>query len=177
MKILFESAFIINQEIKKLISKEALNSFSNTNYQGDNANYCTSLFSDYLIDPNEANKSFLFYMGKQLFDWAEKKLHNGYFKMEDAHHGTELFLGFLPRYIDIFPDDQNAKNLILDVAEHIGNWSNNTNDWFDYSNNNLCNWHCYRCIISRFMGCRNIIVQGYGRSYLDSIIFNLFILF
>ena len=35
---------------------------------------------------------FLLYMGKQLFDWADKNLQNGYFKMEDAHHGAELFL-------------------------------------------------------------------------------------
>ena len=43
MKILFESAFTINKEIKKLINKEALESFSNSIYQGDNANYCISL--------------------------------------------------------------------------------------------------------------------------------------
>ena len=76
-------------------------------------------------------------MGQALINWAKNNINNGYFGMVDVHHGTELFLGFLPRYIDIFPDDQNAKNLILDVAEHIGNWSKNSNDWFDYSNNNL----------------------------------------
>ena len=38
MKILFESAFTINQEIKRLINKEGLESFSNSIYQGDNAN-------------------------------------------------------------------------------------------------------------------------------------------
>ena len=141
MKILFESALIINQEIKKLISKDALNSFSNTNYQGDNANYCTSLFTDYLIDPNEINKSFLFYMGKQLFDWAEKKLHNGYFRMDDAHHGTELFLGFLPRYIDFFPEDQRAKELIINVANYIGNWNNKTDEWYNYSLKNFNSWY------------------------------------
>ena len=75
MKILFESALTINREVKKLISKDALSSFSTTNYQGDNANYCTSLFSDHLIDPNESNRMFLLYMGKQLFNWAEKNLH------------------------------------------------------------------------------------------------------
>ena len=100
MKILFESAFTINQEIKKLINKEALESFSNSIYQGDNANYCISLFHDFLIDPNETNKNFLFYMGENLINWAEKNLSRGYFKMEDVHHGSELFLGFLPRYID-----------------------------------------------------------------------------
>ena len=67
--------------------------------------------------------------------------------MVDVQYGTELFLGFLPRYIDIFPDDQNAKNLILDVEEHIGNWSKNFNDWFDYSINTFKSWYFARWII------------------------------
>ena len=58
MKILFESAFTINQEIKRLINKEGLESFSNSIYQGDNANYCVSLFHDFLIE--NWNLSLLF---------------------------------------------------------------------------------------------------------------------
>ena len=140
MKILFESALTINREIKKLISKDALSSFSTTDYQGDNANYCTSLFSDHLIDPNESNRMFLLYMGKQLFDWADKKLQNGYFNMEDVHHGAELFLGFLPRYIDLFPEDSKAKELIINVANYTGNWNNLTDEWYNYSLKNFNSW-------------------------------------
>tara|TARA_B100000963_G_scaffold144202_1_gene125625 strand:+ start:3551 stop:5086 length:1536 start_codon:yes stop_codon:yes gene_type:complete len=141
MKILFESVFTINQEIKKLINKEALDSFSNSIYQGDNANYCISLFHDYLIDPNETNKNFLFYMGKKLINWAEKNLHKGYFKMEDVHHGSELFLGFLPRYIDLFPENLKAKELILNVSKLIGNWDKETEDWYNYSLKNFNSWY------------------------------------
>ena len=141
MKILFESAFAINQEIKKLINKEALNSFSNSIYKGDNANYCISLFHDYLIDPNESNKNFLFYMGNKLINWAENHLHRGYFKMEDVHHGSELFLGFLPRYIDLFPDNLKAKELIVNVSKLIGNWDKETEDWYNYSQKNFNSWY------------------------------------
>ena len=141
MKILFESAFTINQEIKKLINKEALNSFSNSIYQGDNANYCISLFHDYLIDPNETNKNFLFYMGENLINWSEKNLNRGYFKMEDVHHGSELFLGFLPRYIDIFPENLKAKELIINVSKFIGNWDKETEDWYNYSQKNFNSWY------------------------------------
>ena len=141
MKILFESAFAINQEIKKLINKEALDSFSNSIYQGDNANYCISLFHDYLIDPNESNKNFLFYMGNKLINWAENHLHRGYFKMEDVHHGSELFLGFLPRYIDLFPDNLKAKELIVNVSKLIGNWDKETEDWYNYSQKNFNSWY------------------------------------
>ena len=94
MRILFESALTINQQFKKLINKDSINSFSETDYQGDNANYCTSLFHDYLINPNESTKMFLYHLGKSLIEWIDKKLSNGYFKMEDVHHGTEVFLGF-----------------------------------------------------------------------------------
>ncbi len=141
MKILFESAFTINQEIKRLINKEGLESFSNSIYQGDNANYCISLFHDYFIDPNESNKNFLFYMGKNLINWAEKNLHRGYFKMEDVHHGSELFLGFLPRYIDLFPDNIKAKELIINVSKLIGNWDKETEDWYNYSLKNFNSWY------------------------------------
>ena len=95
MKALCQSVFEINKEIKKLINKEALKSFTNSSYQGDNANYSTSLFHDYFIDPNETTKLFLHKLCKGLIEWAEKKLHNGYFNMEDVHHGTEVFIGFL----------------------------------------------------------------------------------
>ena len=141
MKIIFESAFSINREIKKLINKEALDSFSNSIYQGDNANYCISLFHDYLIDPNESNKKFLFYMGNNLIHWAERNLHRGYFKMEDVHHGSELFLGFLPRFIDLFPDNLKAKELLINVSKLIGNWDKETEDWYNYSQKNFNSWY------------------------------------
>ena len=48
MKSLFQSIFTINKNLKKLISEEAINSFDHSLYQGDNANYCISLFQDYL---------------------------------------------------------------------------------------------------------------------------------
>ncbi len=141
MKTLFESALTINQGIKRLINKEALDSFSNSIYQGDNANYCISLFHDYLVDPNESIKNFLFYMGKNLINWSEKNLHRGYFKMEDVHHGSELFLGFLPRYIDLFPDNLKAKELIINVSKLIGNWDKETEDWYNYSLKNFNSWY------------------------------------
>ncbi|MDC6447444.1 hypothetical protein PQZ42_00045 [Alphaproteobacteria bacterium] len=140
MRILFESALTINQQIKKLINKDSINSFSETDYQGDNANYCTSLFHDYLINPNESTKMFLYHLGKSLIEWIDKKLSNGYFKMEDVHHGTEVFLGFLPRYIDLFPGEEKAKNLIINLANFIGNWKKETGGWYNYSKNNFNSW-------------------------------------
>ena len=141
MKSLFHSIFTINKHLKKLISEEAINSFDKSIYQGDNANYCVSLFQDNLIDPNENIKLFLSHVGQSLINWSDKKLHNGYFKMEDVHHGSELFIGFLPRYIDLFPEDQKAKKLLINVSEYIGNWRSGSEDWFDYEKNNFKSWY------------------------------------
>ena len=140
MSHILKSSIIINQNLKKLINPEAINSLGKTFYQGDNANYSISLFQDNLIEPNENTKLFLSQLGNSLINWSNSQLHNGYFKMEDVHHGTELFLGFLPRYIDLFPNDENAKKLILNVAEYIGNWRDDNNDWYDYKKNNFKSW-------------------------------------
>ena len=61
--------------------------------------------------------------------------------MEDVHHGSELFLGFLPRYIDLFPDNLKAKELIVNVSKLIGNWDKETEDWYNYSQKNFNSWY------------------------------------
>ena len=141
MTHIYQSALTIKQHLDKLINQEAINSFGKTLYQGDNANYCISLFQNNLIEPNENSKYFLSEIGNCLLNWSNNNLYNGYFKMEDVHHGTELFLGFLPRYIDLFPEDENAKQLILKVADFIGNWKTGVDNWFDYKKNNFKSWY------------------------------------
>jgi len=140
MKIFFESVISINRDLKKLLSQEAINNFGKTTFQGDNANYSISLFQDQLISPNENIKKFLFYLGKSLINWTKANLKDGYYPLEDAHHGTEIFLGFIPRFIDLFPDDDEAKNLILSVFKFIDNHSSTNVNWFDYEKNNFKSW-------------------------------------
>ena len=140
MKPIIESAYLISSELKKLISRNAIDDLENGIYKGDNANYCISLFQENLINPNEDCKTFLYYLGQALIKWAKNNLQNGYFKMVDVHHGAELFLGFLPRYINLFPDDEEAKLLIINAAEFIGNWKNESS-WFDYKKEIFKSWH------------------------------------
>ncbi len=57
---------------------------------------------------------------------------HGYWRMQEAHHGTEhyeLFLGMLWRL-----DSTDATTIaqIVDVAEHLGNWSSAVVPWFDW---------------------------------------------
>ena len=57
---------------------------------------------------------------------------HGYWRMQEAHHGTEhyeLFLGALQR---VLPDDRETARQLDDAAEHIGNWSSGAPDWFDW---------------------------------------------
>ena len=57
---------------------------------------------------------------------------HGYWRMQEAHHGTEhyeLFLGALHRTL---PQDRETARQLEDVAEHIGNWSTGAPDWFDW---------------------------------------------
>jgi len=58
--------------------------------------------------------------------------HHGYWRMQEAHHGTEhyeLFLGMLWR---LDPTDATTIAQIVDVAEHLGNWSPAIEPWFDW---------------------------------------------
>ena len=57
---------------------------------------------------------------------------HGYWRMQEAHHGTEhyeLFLGALQR---VLPDDRETARQLHDAAEHMGNWSNAAPDWFNW---------------------------------------------
>ena len=77
MKPIIESAYLISSELKKLISRNAIDDIENGIYKGDNANYCISLFQENLINPNEDCKTFLYHLGQTLIRWAKNNLQNG----------------------------------------------------------------------------------------------------
>ncbi|RME51501.1 MAG: hypothetical protein D6790_19885, partial [Caldilineae bacterium] len=57
---------------------------------------------------------------------------HGYWRMQEAHHGTEhfeLFLGMLSR---VAPSDSETRRQLFDAAEHMGNWSAEAPPWFDW---------------------------------------------
>ena len=140
---LYESICTISTELNKFSIEGVPSEIKNLKYTGDNANLAVSIFQENLINPNIHIKNFLSDLGEKVFKWADQNLHNGYEKMADVHHGTELFIGFLPRYIDLFPKDKRAKSLILEAAEYIGNWKEGGPHWFDYKNetfNYFCKW-------------------------------------
>ena len=61
-----------------------------------------------------------------------RQWRHGYWRMQEAHHGTEhyeLFLGALQRVV---PQDRETARQLDDAAEHMGNWSSGAPDWFDW---------------------------------------------
>lgn len=104
------------------------------NYGGeDEANYALAWFQHYLVTGEEgAAERFRALLG-DLETWVDMDCHHGYEPEAEAHHGTEPFLLFLPRYLGLFPRDEVARVILEDAAHHIGNWVDGIPDWYDYS--------------------------------------------
>lgn len=57
---------------------------------------------------------------------------HGYWRRQEAHHGTEHFELFLGALWDAMPGDSETCAQLIDAAEHIGNWSRDVDPWFDW---------------------------------------------
>ncbi|MBN1875625.1 MAG: hypothetical protein JXA33_15475 [Anaerolineae bacterium] len=55
---------------------------------------------------------------------------HGYWKLQEAHHGTEHFGIFLATLFRLDPQDRATQQQLLDVTEHIGNWVPGIPAWF-----------------------------------------------
>jgi len=57
---------------------------------------------------------------------------HGYWRMQEAHHGTEHFELFLGALWRLDRDDGETVRQLVDAAEHIGNWRQDVPPWFDW---------------------------------------------
>ena len=101
----------------------------------DEANYALSWIPHYLLTRSPAAKAHFQYLRDLLAGWVDRECEHGYEPEAEAHHGTEPFLLFLPRFLGLFPDDETGRSLLADAAEHIGNWVDDVPDWFDWEEN------------------------------------------
>jgi hypothetical protein len=85
----------------------------------------------------------------QLAGWVQRECLHGYEAEAEAHHGTEPFLLFLPRYLGLLPKDRVAAGLLADAAEHIGNWVKGIPGWFDWDRNRFYGYHIGTRIVGR----------------------------
>ena len=114
----------------------------------DEANYALAWFPHYLATGNPKVKKQFQHLLDYLAGWVERECLHGYEPEAEAHHGTEPFLLFLPRYIGLFPDDEKAKSMLEDAAHHIGNWVKGIPEWYDYDRD---------CFYSFHLGTRTVI--------------------
>ena len=98
----------------------------------DEANYALAWFDHYAITESPMVLEHFYRLRTALINWVERKCYHGYEPEAEAHHGTEPFALFLPRYIGLKPNDQKAVDILLDASEHIGNWHSAVADWYDY---------------------------------------------
>ena len=92
-----------------------------------------AFFPHYLVSGDERIVVRFRSLANDLKAWVRAECLHGYEPEAEAHHGTEPFLLFLPRYLGLFPDDREAAALLEDVAHHIGNWIEGVPAWYDWT--------------------------------------------
>ena len=107
----------------------------------DEANYSLAWFPHYLVTHNEKVVPHFRNLLADLENWVRTDCLHGYEPEAEAHHGTEPFLLFLPRYIGLFPEDETARRILEDAAHHIGNWVEEIPEWYDYENDCFYSFH------------------------------------
>ncbi len=99
----------------------------------DQATYTTG-WAPYIENSGDAEAlAFMKGLRDQIRDHfvATDQWHHGYWREQEAHHGTEHFELFLGTLFRLDPEDAETQHQLLDAAEHIGNWVPGIPAWFD----------------------------------------------
>ena len=150
LKKAYESASKLRQEMEQWLDQsKRMDPPSKHGGGEDEANYSLAWFPHYLVTGSEGVAEHFRYLRDQLGGWVERDCHHGYEGVAEAHHGTEPFLLFLPRYLGLFPEDGKAAALLEDAAHHIGNWVEGIPDWFDWDRNRFWGYHIGTEVVNR----------------------------
>ena len=123
----------LREELDRWLSQSVRMDIPGPNKGGeDEANYSLSWFPHYLVTASDAIAKRFQSLLSDLDNWVKTDCLHGYEPEAEAHHGTEPFLLFLPRYLGLFPEDETAKRILADAAHHIGNWVEEIPAWYDY---------------------------------------------
>ncbi len=106
----------------------------------DEGSFIASWLCHCRLTKDPAILDFARYMRDGFADWAAENLAHGFFPEGEVHHQTEIFNLFLLRLWHVDPDDRTAE-LILDAAEHIGNWVPGLPEWYDWDSDRFVGWH------------------------------------
>lgn len=124
----------LRQELSRWLEQSVRMDGPGPNHGGeDEANYSLTWFPHYLVTGDEKIPARFRALLNDLETWVDMECLHGYEPEAEAHHGTEPFLLFLPRYLGLFPKDEVARALLEDVAHHIGNWVDEIPPWYDFN--------------------------------------------
>ena len=136
MKSCFQSYLALRKEMEAwLAQSRRMDPPSHHRGGEDEANYALAWFPHFLVTGSPAVVDHFEYLRDLLAGWVKRECLHGYEPEAEAHHGTEPFLLFLLRYLGLFPEDQVARGLLADAAEHVGNWVEEIPAWFDWRRN------------------------------------------
>ena len=140
----------LRRELSRWLEQSALMDGPGRNQGGeDEANYALTWFPHYLITGEKAIEERFLSLLRDLESWVELDCHHGYEPVAEAHHGTEPFLLFLPRYLGMFPRDEVARAILEDAAHHIGNWVEEIPAWYDYEREAFYGYHIGSKVVKR----------------------------
>ncbi|HIE28411.1 TPA: hypothetical protein EYP66_14120 [Candidatus Poribacteria bacterium] len=138
----------LREELDRWLSQSIRMDIPGPNKGGeDEANYSLAWFPHYLVTASEAVAARFRSLLSDLDNWVKTDCLHGYELEAEAHHGTEPFLLFLPRYLGLFPEDETARRILEDAAHHIGNWVKEIPAWYDYEKD---------CFYSYYIGTRTV---------------------
>ena len=131
----------LRTDLTRWLEQSSLMDGPHRNHGGeDEANYALTWFGHYLVTGEEAILDRFRSLLADLLTWVRTDGHHGYEPEAEAHHGTEPFLLFLPRYLGLCPDDTSARDALEDAAHHIGNWVDEIPDWYDMERDVFHSW-------------------------------------
>jgi hypothetical protein len=100
----------------------------------DQATYTTSWEPYIRATQDEVALDFMIRWRDKIRDHyvASNQWRHGYWRMQEAHHGTEHYELFLGSLLRLRPDDAETGRQLVDAAEHMGNWAADVPPWFDW---------------------------------------------
>ena len=98
----------------------------------DEANFTLSWLALEQLQPDPERRAFLDACFRDLQRWVREECYKGYQPIQEAHHGTEPFLLFLPRYAQLpgAPREEIAE-LVCGAADYILGRVPGQPQWFD----------------------------------------------
>lgn len=106
----------------------------------DEATFASSWIEHYRMTSDERILEFLEELTDSFLDWADENLVEGYWPEQEAHHGPEAFMIFLARMWHLQPDNERIVQALQAAAEHVGNWNEESPDWYDWENHRFVGW-------------------------------------